>query len=112
MVLDELEIMVVTELMALGTKGGLPDEHNCWELRGYLSHGPLFLFLRYGTLNWAEGEGRTVCICGYSKGLWDLNEDIKSLLLSLYNFGINNYFSFHQSLALTDIIPWWWARRT
>ena len=34
-----------------------------------LSHRLLFLFLRYGTLNWAEGEGRTVCICGYSKGL-------------------------------------------
>ena len=24
-------------------------------------------FLRYGTPDWAEGEGRTVCICGYSK---------------------------------------------
>ena len=39
--------------------------------------------IQYPTL--AEGEGRTVCVCGYSKGLWDLNEDIKSLLLSLYN---------------------------
>ena len=28
--------------------------------------------------DWAEGEGRTVCICGYSKGLWDLNKDSKS----------------------------------
>ena len=36
---------------------------------GSLSHGLLLLFLRYGTPNWAEGEGRTVCICGYSKGL-------------------------------------------
>ena len=26
-----------------------------------------------------------LCVCEYSKGLWDLNEDIKSLLLSLYN---------------------------
>ena len=24
-------------------------------------------------------------MCGYSKGIWDLNEDIKLLLLSLYN---------------------------
>ena len=32
------------------------------------------------------GLGRGgLCVCGYSKGLWDLNEDIKSLLLSLYN---------------------------
>ena len=34
-----------------------------------LNHGLLLLFLRYGTPDWAEGEGRTVCICGYSKGL-------------------------------------------
>ena len=48
-----------------------------WGLRGgdiadgaeSLSHGLLLLFLRYSTLDWAEGEGRTVCICGYSKGL-------------------------------------------
>ena len=33
-----------------------------------LNHG-LLLFLRYGTPDWAEGKGRTVCICGYSKGL-------------------------------------------
>ena len=38
------------------------------------------LFLRYGTQDWAEGEGRTVCVCGYSKGLQYFNEDIKSLL--------------------------------
>ena len=44
----------------------------------------LFLFLRYGTPDWAEGE-EGLCVCGYSKGLWDLSEDIKSLLLSLYN---------------------------
>ena len=32
-------------------------------------HGLLPLFLRYSTPDWAEGEGRTVCIFGYSKGL-------------------------------------------
>ena len=36
---------------------------------GSLNHRLLLLFLRYGTLDWAEGEGRTVFICGYSKGL-------------------------------------------
>ena len=36
---------------------------------GSLNHGLLLLFLRYTTPDWAEGEGRTVCICGYSKGL-------------------------------------------
>ena len=34
-----------------------------------LNHGLLLLFLRYGTPDWAEGEGRTVCICGYSREL-------------------------------------------
>ena len=34
-----------------------------------LNHTLLLLFLRYGTPDWAEGEGRTVCTCGYSKGL-------------------------------------------
>ena len=36
---------------------------------GSLNHRLLLLFLRYGTPDWAEGEGRTVCICEYSKGL-------------------------------------------
>ena len=36
---------------------------------GSLNHGLLLLFLRYGTPDWAKGEGRTVCVCGYSKGL-------------------------------------------
>ena len=36
---------------------------------GSLIHGLLLLFLRYGTPDWAEGKGRTVCICGYSKEL-------------------------------------------
>ena len=29
---------------------------------GSLNHGLLLLFLRYGTPDWAEGEGRTVCL--------------------------------------------------
>ena len=33
------------------------------------NHRLLLLFLRYGTPDWAEGEGRIVCICGYSKEL-------------------------------------------
>ena len=85
---------------------------DCWEPRGYLSHGLLFLSLIYGTVDWAEGEGRAVYVCGYSKGLWHLNEDIKSLLLSLYNFWINNSFPFHESLALRDVIPWWLPGQT
>ena len=36
---------------------------------GSLNHRLLLLFLRYGTLDWAQGEGRTVCVCGYSRGL-------------------------------------------
>ena len=36
---------------------------------GSLNHGLLLLFLRYGTPDWAGGEGRTVCVCGYSSGL-------------------------------------------
>ena len=36
---------------------------------GSLNHGLLLLFLRYGTSDQAEGEGRTTCICGYSRGL-------------------------------------------
>ena len=43
-----------------------------------------FFFLRYCTPTRQRGK-EGLCICGYSKGLWDLNEDIKSLLLSLYN---------------------------
>ena len=47
---------------------------------GNLNHGLLLFSLRYSTPDWAEGEGRTVCIYGYSKGLQYFNEDIKSLL--------------------------------
>ena len=73
--------------MVLGTEGGRPAEHELLGRgRGYLSHGLLFLFL--DTVPKAEhrGEGRTVCVCGCFKGLWYFNEDIKSLLLSLYKF--------------------------
>ena len=78
----------MTQLMVLGTMGGLPAEHGLLgRTGGYLSHGLLFLFLRYSTPDQAKmGEGRTVCVCGCFKGLWDFNEDIKSLLLSLYTF--------------------------
>ena len=42
--------------MVLGTEGGLPAEHRfLGRTRGYLSHGLLFLFLRYGTPDWAKG---------------------------------------------------------
>ena len=36
---------------------------------GSLNHGLRLLFLRHDTPDWAEGEGRTVCVCGNSKGL-------------------------------------------
>ena len=36
---------------------------------GSLNQGLVLLFLRCGTADWTEGEGRTVCICGYSRGL-------------------------------------------
>ena len=48
----------------------------------------LFFLLEDSTSDWhvlklacqGKGEGRTVCVCGCFKGLWDFNEDIKSLL--------------------------------
>ena len=46
-----------------------------------LNHGLLLLFLRHGTPDWAQGGGRTVCVCGCFKGLWDFNEGIKSFTL-------------------------------
>ena len=36
---------------------------------GSLNHGLLLLFLRNGTPEGAEGTRRTVCVCGYSRGL-------------------------------------------
>ena len=54
--------MAATQLMVLGTKGGLPAEHGLLgRTRGYQSHGLLFLFLRYGTPDWAKG-GRKDCV--------------------------------------------------
>ena len=75
---------MATQLMMLGTKEGLPAKHGLLgRTRGYLSHGLIFLFQvpRLG-----KGGKEVLCICGHFKGLWDFNEDIKSLLLSLYNF--------------------------
>ena len=46
-----------------------PHGHDTADGARSLNHGLLLLFLRYGTQDWAEGEGRAVCICGYSKGL-------------------------------------------
>ena len=34
-----------------------------------LNHELLLLFLRHSTPDMAEREGRTVCVCGFSKGL-------------------------------------------
>ena len=49
--------------MVLGTEGGLPAEHGILgRTRGYLSHGLLFLFLRYGMPDWAKGA-RKACVC-------------------------------------------------
>ena len=50
---------------------GLTGDHGGDTANGArsLNHGLLLLFLRYSTPDWAEGEGRTVCVCGYSKGL-------------------------------------------
>ena len=42
-------------------------------------------FPEIGTQDWTKGERRTVCVHGCLKGLWDFNEDIKSLVLNLYN---------------------------
>ena len=51
-----------TQLMALGTEGGLSAEHGLQgRTGGYLSHGLLFLFLRYGTPDWAK-RGRKDCV--------------------------------------------------
>ena len=46
-----------------------PHGGNTADGAGSLNHRLLLLFLRYGTPDWAEGEGKTVCIRGYSKGL-------------------------------------------
>ena len=73
-----------------GVRNGATEEDWCWDLNpgataipgenhaalaewgphggdtadgaGSLIHGLLLLFLRYGTPDWAKGEGRTVCL--------------------------------------------------
>ena len=46
-----------------------------------------FYFFFWDTLPCTGQRGKEgLCVCGYSKGLWDPNEDIKSLLLSFCNF--------------------------
>ena len=76
----------MTQLVVLGTEGGLPAEHELLgRARGYLSQALLFLFLIwYPRLSKGGKEG--LCVCGCFKGLWDFSAGIKSLLLSLYNF--------------------------
>ena len=71
----------VTPGRGLCSFGGLGGENHTalteWESHGddtadsagSLNQGLVLLFLRYDAPNWAEGEGRTVCICGCSKGL-------------------------------------------
>ena len=53
--------------MALAEWG--PRGCNTADGAGSLNHGLLLLFLRYSAPDWAEGEGRTVRVSGYSKGL-------------------------------------------
>ena len=60
------------------------------------------------TVPWTGQRGKGgLYISGHSKGLWDLNEDIKSLLFIYINLCINNPFPFHQSLVLRDVFLWW-----
>ena len=62
-----------------------------WGLLGTMRLGQRrsmdFYFFFWDTVvPWTEHrEKEGLCICGYSKGLWVLNEDIKLLLLRLYN---------------------------
>ena len=62
----------------MGVLAGVADSgRSLAELRTYIS------FLRYDTpegLVGQRGKGRTVCVCGYFKGLWDFNGDVLPLL--------------------------------
>ena len=62
---------------------GLTGEHgsdtaDVLELRGCLNQGLLLLFLRYGTLDWAEGRRKDCAFMGILKDFSIFNEDIKS----------------------------------
>ena len=72
-----------------------------------------FYFFFWDTLPQTGQRGKEgLCICGYSKGLWYLNEDIKVLLFSLYN-SINKWsLSFSPISGIERRLPWQWARRT
>ena len=49
--------------MVPGTVGGLPAKHGLLGgTGGYLSHGLLFLFLRYDTLDWAKVGKEGLCV--------------------------------------------------
>ena len=49
--------------MVLGTEGVLPAEQRLLgRARGYLSHGLLFLFLRYGTPDWEKEGKEGLCV--------------------------------------------------
>ena len=50
------------------------------EPRGCLNHRLLLLFLRYGSLDWAEGRRKDCGFVGILKDVSIFNEDIKSLL--------------------------------
>ena len=56
------------------------------EPRGCLNHGLLLLFLRYGTPDWAKRRREDFVSVGILKDFSIFSEDIKSLLLSLYDF--------------------------
>ena len=45
-----------------------------------------FNFFFWDTVPWTGQRGKKDCVFVGFQGLWDLNEDNKSLLLSLYNF--------------------------
>ena len=83
-----------------------------WDHAAWTEKSHDFYFFFWDMVSWTGQRGKKgLCVCGCSKGLWVLNEDIKLLLLNLYN-SLNNPFPFQQSLALRDVFPWWQARRT
>ena len=71
----------MTQLMVLGTEGGLSAEHGLLgRTRGLPEpqtsiSSPEIWYPRPG-----KGGKKGLCVCGCLKGLWDFKEDIKSLL--------------------------------